>query len=96
MKYIRHEKSIKPETMELGTNPMCIWLDRHTELRIEKGDDLKTIVKMVNKAWKLGADAKKLVAFWFAIGERVHSKKLGAPWGNAELRTSETRRYLMR
>lgn len=94
MKIIHHDKLMKPETMTLGYDPLVIWLDRKTELRIRYGDRCGQVADAVVHIWKIDrAQALKLVTYWFAIGMRVHSH-LARPWETIELKVDRNRRYL--
>ena len=78
-------------------DPMILWLSRSESLTIHKGDRLEDVAQIVKKRWKLSlVDARQLVAYWFALGERARSKKLGQKWRGQELHSSPTRRYLKR
>jgi hypothetical protein len=98
MKIIEHEASGKPESMTLGFNPMVVWLNRRIELRIEKGDQLRLIVPVVLQHWNhlKPGDVASVVAFWFAVGERLAAKKKLGNWKAAELIVNAKRRYLFR
>jgi hypothetical protein len=97
MQIREHEASGKPETMTLGFNPMVIWLNRRIELRIEKGDQLRSVALVVLQYWGQQLkpkDAASLVAFWFAVGERQATKKKLSDWKAAELIVNPKRCYL--
>lgn len=94
MKLERYTRTPKPTDMVIGFDPMIIWLDKHQQLVIRRGDQLNAIASVVRKAWRLEqTDAQELVAFWFALGERRASERTG-PWRPRELSTKASRRYL--
>jgi hypothetical protein len=91
------ERSGKPEVMTLRAKPMSIWLTRHVQLVIEKGDQLSSVAAEVIKHAKLKREhAQQLVAFWFACGERAENGNPNVGWSKSELHVSRGRRYLDR
>lgn len=97
MKLIEHSMIVKPNSMTLEVVPLIVWLDKYTELRIEKGDSVGKVAKQVQKFWAdlSNDDACQLVTFWFALGRRARSGRSG-PWTTTELRPDRQRRYLKR
>ena len=97
MQIIEHTTIVKPNSMTLEVTPLIVWLDKYTELRIEKGDSVKTVAKQIRKFWLdlSYADACQLVTFWFALGQRAKSGDSG-PWSSTELQPDAARRYLKR
>lgn len=90
-------RSGKPETMELCAKPMTIWLSRQVQLVIEKGDRLSEVVAVVVKTMQMEpARARQLVAYWFALGERIENGCPDLAWTKSELHVSDGRRYLDR
>jgi len=95
MKLIHHEKSPKPDRQELIANPMVIFLTKTEELRIMPGDTLQAVSSVVQRV--LGLDrpqSRRLVALWFALGERRAHGNPPKPWGKRELRVKSKRKYL--
>lgn len=96
MKLTVYERMSRPETMTLDTEPMIVWFDRATELRIEKGDELYKIADAIENHWGLSYDdAVTLAACWFAMGERQHFGRHQGGWTSDELKTTLKRRYLI-
>jgi hypothetical protein len=94
MRIIHHERSPKIAEMTLAANPMRVFVTKTVELRIEKGDRLRTVADAVAPLLPKGVKAGPLVALWFAMGERVAKKKLDADWSQKELYPDSDRRYL--
>lgn len=93
MKLVEHVK--RPEILEVAVDvrPLTWWLTPELQLIVEEGDRLGDVAKLVRRSLGLPrADARQLVAYWFALGERVASGRTG-PWEPAELRTKLGRRY---
>lgn len=94
MKLVRHERTPKPETMELRSNPMTVWLERSLELRIQSGDTVKKIGMVLEEHWGLATkEARQLAAFWFALGERRSGATKSGPWRKNELYAEPDRAY---
>lgn len=95
MKIVEHPRITKPEKMELKYSPMVIWIDMHTELHIEDGDTLEEVAEALKRSWGYDyEDCAKVVAFWFAVGERRAKEEELGPWTKEELRQDPDRRYL--
>lgn len=97
MKIIKYDKRPKIIQVELKADPFSVWLDTRTEMRIERGDRLDDIAKVVlRQGWGLKkGSARKLVAYWFALGERLELRKMSkSKWNKRELRADPDRRYL--
>lgn len=97
MKIIKHNKRPKIIQVELKADPFTVWLDTRTEMRIERGDRLDDIAKVVlRQGWGLNkGSARKLVAYWFALGERLELRRTSkSKWKKRELRADPDRRYL--
>lgn len=95
MKITEHVRPPRSLTMELIAEPLTVWLTKTVEMQISRGDVLKDVAKAVGEHWPgLAKDElRRLVAFWFALGERRAKKKSG-PWTLGELDVSPKRRYL--
>lgn len=91
MKVKIHEKTPKPEVLDLSTNPMHIWLTRTVELTIEPGDRIENVAKVVGTYWKTMNEERifATIAYWFSIGERVHKKG----WKHQALKPTRGRRF---
>lgn len=78
------------------SNPLVVWLDRVTELRIPAGTKLGTLVGVVRKRFPdlSTRAARELLAYWFTIGERHAGGKHRTGWMISDARTSPERRYL--
>lgn len=75
MKVINHSKAPKPDSMTLNVNPMVVWLTKTRELRIEPGDVLGELAVVVADTWGVNRNrARRLVGFWFALGEAQSSQ----------------------
>lgn len=101
MRVVTHptRPSFKPTTMELQSSPMIVWLDKTLHLEIDQGDTLDEVAGVVREHWGLGRrESRALVAYWFAIGERVYRQRTqGSPdkdWSPSELSADPDRRYL--
>lgn len=97
MQIIKHDRRPKITQVELKADPFSVWLDARTEVRIERGDRLGDIAKVVlRQGWGLEKrSARKLVAYWFALGERLELGRMGeSKWKKRELRADPDRRYL--
>lgn len=95
MKIIRHQSKFKSEECaRIFCDPLIIWLTRSVELRIERGDRLRTVAHAIGlELHLLKKDALRLAAFYFALGERARRHRYPA-WNNRELRVTPGRRYL--
>lgn len=98
MKLITHDRSPKPEKMELPHDPMIVWVDKLTELRIERGDTLRDVVETIRPFYPhlKTQGLMELVAFWFALGERRALHDPSKPWTDREMRTDVKRKYLIK
>lgn len=98
MEVIHHERSPKPEQMELQHDPLRIWLSRKLEIVVTKGDRLGDVAEVVQaEGWLSKLESRQLVALWFAIGERRGNfRPTNTTWNAEELDASRTRRYLTR
>ena len=97
MQIIKHDRRPKIIQVELKADLFSVWLDPQTEMRIERGDRLGDIAKVVlRQGWGLKKrSARKLVAYWFALGERLELRRMSkSKWGKRELRADPDRRYL--
>lgn len=94
MKVLDHESLSKDESTPLTARPLRVFVTRGIELQIEKGDSLGSIVKTIAKHVPKSINAADLVAYWFALGERIVSKKHSPRWSSKELSTKPGRRYL--
>lgn len=96
MKVIVHK--VRPKQLEvfLEFDPFVVWLQPHEELIIERGDKLRVVASEVERSWKVDrSTARQLVAFWFALGERLALGSSNVPdWSKRELRAKPGRRYL--
>lgn len=93
-----HDKRVWCETPLPTSNPLVIWLTRRDELVIEKGDRLLDIARVIKRTLPplSLAEAGKLAAFYFALGERAAHRTWKSPWTKAELQVVAERRYLTR
>ena len=97
MKVIKHEGVPRPTTMTLQTDPLVVWLSKTLEVQIERGDTLKEVALLVRKHWKADPrSARRIAAFWFAVGERQNRQTHVGDFTKRELSRREDRRYLMR
>lgn len=97
MKLIDHGRVVRPASLELRCDPLQIWLSKTVELRISRGDRLDAVAAIVASSWPLStAEVRRLVALWFALGERRAAGDPASAWTARELRAGPTRRYLTR
>ena len=94
MKLFKHERIANIEEMRLVANPMRIFVTRGVEIRLERGDKLGKVVAAVKRYLPPGVEASELVAFWYAMGERITLRRLDAKWSKNELSTNPNREYL--
>lgn len=95
MKIRRHEGIPKLDRTKLTAEPLRIWLNRFDQLVIERGDELGKVARELQKRWPVTIEqARRIVALWFALGERTARKEHGRPWRPRELRADLKRCYL--
>jgi len=94
VKSVRHKKRPQPEAFNRGVDPLSIWLHNDVELRIQSGDTISFVAEMIMQHWpKISiVKARRIAAYWFALGERVARGYTG-PWNRKELDRSPTRVY---
>jgi hypothetical protein len=83
------------EKVVLKKTSTTIWLTPDLEVRLQKGDLLRDLAALVQK--KIGVNRKEslqISAYYFALGERVTTGRLGKSWKKGELRTDIERRFL--
>lgn len=95
MKVVVHERSPKPMAMTLSTNPLSVFVTKTVEVRIQRGDTLAEVAKVVRQHMPdVREHAAEIVALWFAMGERARRlTKSTAGWSKKELATTPTRKY---
>lgn len=97
MRLTEHSGVPRPTTMTLQTDPLIVWLSKTVELEIHRGDRLGLVAKKLMHYWELPkSEARRIVAFWYAIGERQHRKKHTGDFTKVELLASKDRRYLVK
>lgn len=95
MKLIRHDKIGEPQRMTLDVSTFVVFLTKHDELRIERGDRLIEVARVVALAWDVQPTvARQIVALWFALGARLAKGNPDRGWTTGELSTHKERRYL--
>jgi hypothetical protein len=95
MKLTKHDKLTNVEEMRLRARPLRIYITRGVELTLEKGDQLGDVVERIARYIPVSVrPVDKLVAFWFAVGERLETKTHTPQWSKKELSTAPGRRYL--
>jgi len=94
MRIYEHKKIEKPQTMTLGFNPFVVFLTKRLEMRIEPGDTIEEVARVVRRHWALDiVTARQVVALWFALGERLSLGNPDVLWQQKELRTNSRRAY---
>lgn len=95
MKLVTHPSITRQASTPRGADPLVIWLDRLVELRIPRGTRLEQVAAVIRKRFRLApAEARKVAAFWFTIGERHLAKQHRQPWPkNVARRVQPGRRY---
>lgn len=99
MKLTRYQRRPQMDAIRLKPEPLIIWLTDRLEMRVERGDRLSDVIRMVNKKrpdWsQAGINVESLVSYWFSLGERLAADEIGETWSNVPVNTRE-RRYLIR
>lgn len=94
MRVIIHAKSPKPTEMTLSVDPLRIWLTSVVELVIERGDCLYKVTQPVVEHWGVPKrKARRIVATWFALGERSGRSRQHEDWSLRETRVTPGRIY---
>lgn len=102
MKKRTHEKRPDIKEVYMTFDPLTIWLTPSIELTIEREDRLGDVAGVVVKHLDLPKkEARKMVAYWFALGERLaklapkkQNERMFSEWKRKELLDDPDRRYL--
>jgi hypothetical protein len=77
-------------------DPFIIVPKRGVTLTIRRKDRLGKVARELQVALPLDRQqSREAVAFYFALGARLATKKLGGPWKPSELSVDPNRRYLI-
>jgi len=97
MKIINHQATVHATGETYRKYPFSVFLTPRRELRLQRGDRLDKVARVVARSWPLDEQqARSVAAFWFALGERLAAggRKLNRPWTPVELRTAPHRCYV--
>lgn len=95
MRIVKHDRKPNYNEIHLTVVPLVVWLSPLEELIVDRGDTLLEVAKTIHGRWSLSKKScRELVAFWFALGERIsRGDERVAGWNDQELSISLKRRY---